>query len=70
VIGVERDLDVRSVAVDHLVDRVVDDLPQQVVIALLSVPPMYMPGRRRPGSRPSRTVMCSDVYEVEAIESI
>src|SRR6185436_10703383 len=28
---------------------------------------MYMPGRRRTGSRPSRTVMCSDVYEALAM---
>ena len=31
---VQRHVDVRTVAVDHLVDGVVDDLPQQVVIAL------------------------------------
>src|SRR6266496_1441655 len=28
---------------------------------------MYMPGRRRTGSRPSRTVMCSEVYEALAM---
>src|SRR5207237_7076670 len=30
---VQRDLDPRGVAVDHLVDRVVEDLPEEVVIA-------------------------------------
>ena len=33
---VERDLDLRRVPVDHLVDRVVDDLPEQVVVAVLA----------------------------------
>src|SRR5512133_2677636 len=37
---------------------------------LVSVPPMYMPGRRRTGSRPCRTVMCSAVYDLSAAISV
>ncbi len=33
-VGVQRDVDARAVPVDDLVDAVVDDLPQQVVVAL------------------------------------
>ncbi len=47
-----------------LVDRVVDDLPEEVVVAAReSVPPMYIAGRMRTGSRPSRTSMSSAVYD-------
>ena len=44
-----------AVAGHGLVDGVVDDLPDEVVQAGGPVEPMYMPGRFRTGSRPSRT---------------
>jgi hypothetical protein len=55
----DANLDVGGVAGHGFVDRVVDDFPDEVVQAAASVEPMYMPGRRRTGSRPSRTWMLS-----------
>ena len=52
---VQRDRDVVGVAVEVLVDGVVDDFPREVVQPLASTPPMYMDGRLRTGSSPSRT---------------
>jgi hypothetical protein len=54
---VQHDVDVRGVAVHRLVHRVVENLPDQVVQTVVPTPPMYMPGRLRTGSSPSRTVM-------------
>ena len=51
------DLDVVAVAGQGLVDGVVDDLVDEVVQARSPVEPMYMPGRLRTASSPSRTVM-------------
>ena len=51
----EDHLDVVADAGQGLVDRVVDDLPEAVHEAPLSVEPMYMPGRLRTASSPSRT---------------
>ena len=44
------------IAIDD-VNGVVDDLPHEMVEPSLPVPPMYMPGRLRTGSRPSRATM-------------
>ena len=57
VVGMERDLDPVVAARERLVDGVVDDLVDEVVEASEPVEPMYMPGRSRTGSSPSRTVM-------------
>ena len=48
------DLDVVAVAGQRLVHRVVDDLVHQVVQPALTGEPMYMPGRLRTASSPSR----------------
>jgi hypothetical protein len=48
-------LDPRGVAGDGLVHGVVEDFGEEVVQARSSVPPIYMPGRRRTGSSPSST---------------
>ena len=53
----EGHLDAVVAAGERLVDGVVDDLVDEVVEAPEPVEPMYMPGRFRTGSRPSRTVM-------------
>jgi hypothetical protein len=58
---VEHHGDVRGVAVHRFVDGVVEDLPDEMVESVAPTPPIYMPGRRRTGSRPSRTV---DVFAV------
>ncbi len=50
VVDAELDLDAAGMAGDRLVHRIVDDLGS-------SVPPIYMPGRRRTGSSPSSTSM-------------
>lgn len=42
-----------------LIDGLVDDLPTGSAQALLSVVPMYMPGRLRTASKPSSTVRLS-----------
>jgi hypothetical protein len=44
-----------AVARERLVDRVVDDLIDEVVQARALVEPIYMPGRLRTASRPSST---------------
>ena len=49
---------------ERLVDGVVDRLVDEVVETRGPVEPMYMPGLRRTGSRPSRTVMSFAVYSV------
>ena len=54
-VGLDGDFDPVGVARDSLVHGVVDHLCEEVVEAFSSVPPMYMPGRRRTGSSPSRT---------------
>ena len=56
-VGEQGDVDPVAVPGERLVDRVVDDLLHQVVQAALLVEPMYMPGRLRTASRPSRTVI-------------
>ena len=56
-VGVERHVNVGGVAVHDLVDGVVEDFPDKMVQPVEPTPPMYMPGRLRTGSRPSRTVM-------------
>jgi hypothetical protein len=54
---VQRDLDLVGVAVHGLVDRVVEDLPDEVVQPGRPVPADVHARRLRTGSRPSRTVM-------------
>ena len=56
----DRHVDEVVAARQCLVDRVVDDLVDEVMEAPRPVEPMYIPGRRRTGSRPSRTgdVLC------------
>jgi hypothetical protein len=49
---VDGDDDVVAEARERLVDRVVDDLEDEPVPSEVS--PMYMPGRLRTASRPSR----------------
>ena len=57
-IGEEGHVDLGAEPGHGLVDRVVDHLPDQMVEAARGpVDPMYIPGRRRTASRPSRTVM-------------
>ena len=56
-IGEEGHLDRGGVAGHRLVDRVVHDLPDEVMQAAGPVDPMYIPGRRLTASRPSSTVM-------------
>jgi hypothetical protein len=56
-VGQDRDVDLVAAPRHGLVDGVVDDLPDQVVQPPQPVEPMYMPGRLRTASRPSRTVM-------------
>ena len=57
-VGVERHPNVRGVAVHRLVDGVVEDFPDEVVQTRpIRRLPIYMPGRFRTGSSPSRTVM-------------
>ena len=51
------DRDRVAVPGERLVDGVVDHLVDEVVQAASPVEPMYMPGRLRTASRPSRTVM-------------
>ena len=46
---------IRLAGPNRLVHPIVDDLGGEVVKRALAVPPMYMPGRRRTGSRPSST---------------
>ena len=46
----------------RLIDSVVDDLPTQCINPRESVDPMYMPGRLRTASKPSRTVSASAEY--------
>ncbi len=50
----QRDVDFLGVAAERFVDRVVDDFVREVIGREVSV---YMPGRRRTGSRPDRTSM-------------
>jgi hypothetical protein len=56
---VDRDVDLIAEARERLVDRVVDDLVDQVMQAGAPVEPMYMAGRLRTASRPSRTLILS-----------
>ena len=56
-IGEERHVDPGAEPGHGLVDRVVDHLPNQMMQAAGPVVPMYIPGRRRTASRPSRTLM-------------
>ena len=56
VVGVNGHLDLGAESGQSLVDRVVDDLLDQVHQPGLPVLPMYMPGRSRTGSSPSRTL--------------
>ena len=52
------DLDEGGVACDRFVHRIVENFGGQMMKgARSSVPPIYMPGRRRTGSSPSRTSM-------------
>jgi hypothetical protein len=52
VAGLERDLDAVGMAGDRLVHGVVEISAARWCSAFSSVPPMYMPGRRRTGSSP------------------
>jgi hypothetical protein len=56
-VRIKLDFDEIGVPGDGLVHRVVDDFGKQVMQRRSSVPPIYMPGRRRTGSSPSRTSM-------------
>ena len=56
-VGVDRDDDLRRAAGHRLVDGVVDDLVDEVMQASELVVPMYIPGRSRTCSTPSRTWM-------------
>ena len=62
VVGVENHVDVRAVPGQRLVDGVVDDLEHEVVEAVAAVSPMYIAGRLRTASSPSRTLMSLAVY--------
>jgi hypothetical protein len=57
MVFVQLHLDAGGVAGHRLVHGVVEHLGHQMVQARSSVPPIYMPGRLRTGSRPSRTSM-------------
>ena len=54
---VQHDVDVRGVAVHRLVHGVVENSQTRWCRPVVPTPPMYMPGRLRTGSSPSRTVM-------------
>ena len=59
VVDVDRDVDLIAVAGERLVDRVVDDLVDEVMQAGAPVEPMYIAGRLRTASSPSRTLILS-----------
>ena len=61
VVEVDDDLDGGGVAGQGFVDRVVDDLVDEMVQAHSPVEPMYMAGRLRTASMPPRTLMESAV---------
>jgi hypothetical protein len=59
---VNRDVDLIAEAGQRLVDRVVDDFVDEVVQSRRPVEPMYIAGRLRTASRPSRTLILSAPY--------
>ena len=59
--GVQGELDAVRMAGDRFVHGVVEQFGGEMVEPGLVVEPIYMPGRRRTGSRPSRTSTCSAV---------
>jgi hypothetical protein len=59
VVDVDRDVDLIAEAGQRLVDGVVDDLVDEMVQPGTPVEPMYMAGRLRTASRPSRTLILS-----------
>ncbi len=61
-VGLQDDFDVRAVSGQRLINGVVHHFVHQVVQSARPVEPMYMPGRFRTASRPSRTVMSLAPY--------
>ena len=59
VVDVERDVDLGRVSGERFVDRVVDDLVDEVMQPCGPVEPMYMAGRLRTASSPSSTLILS-----------
>ena len=64
VVDVDGDVDLVAVAGERLVDRVVDDLVDQMMQAGEPSRPMTSPGRFRTASRPSRTLILSELVIV------
>ena len=50
-----------GMTIDGLVDCIVGDFPYQMMKTAVPTPPIYMPGRLRTGSNPSRMVMSDAV---------
>lgn len=62
VVFVDRNVDVGTVSCQRLVDRVIHHLVNQVVQTFSPMSPIYMAGRFRTASRPSRTWMLEAEY--------
>ena len=58
-IDVDDDMNFRAISRERFVDGVVDNFVDEVVKPVDTREPMYMAGRLRTASRPSRTLICS-----------